>query len=57
MVPVEVLDYVIIHELSHMDEPNHSSLFWAVVASRCPDYKKHRMWLKHNTHLLHPDFD
>jgi predicted metal-dependent hydrolase len=57
MVPVEVMDYVIIHELSHMDEPNHSTGFWALVASRCPDYKKYRLWLKHNTHLLHPDFD
>jgi len=57
MVPAEVMDYVIIHELSHMDEPNHSFRFWALLASRCPDYKKYRLWLIHNTHLLHPDFD
>jgi predicted metal-dependent hydrolase len=57
MVPVEVMDYVIIHELSHMDEPNHSARFWSLVANRCPEYKKYRLWLKHNTHLLHPVFD
>lgn len=57
MVPAEVMDYVIIHELSHMNEPNHSHQFWALVASRCPDYKKNRLWLKHNTHLLNPVID
>jgi len=57
MVPADVLDYVIIHELSHMDEPNHSVRFWSLVASRCPDYKKYRLWLKHNPHLLQPVFE
>lgn len=56
MVPREVMDYVIIHELSHMDVPNHSTRFWTLVGTRDPEYKKHRMWLKHNTHLLHPKF-
>ncbi len=57
MVPADVLDYVIIHELSHIDEPNHSVRFWLLVAARCPAYKKHRLWLKRNTHLLQPVFD
>jgi hypothetical protein len=57
MVPAEVMDYVIIHELSHMDEPNHSTRFWVLVAARCPEYKKYRLWLKHNSHLLNPAFD
>jgi predicted metal-dependent hydrolase len=56
MVPREVMDYVIIHELSHMDVPNHSTRFWTLVATRDPEYKRHRLWLKHNTHLLHPKF-
>jgi predicted metal-dependent hydrolase len=54
MVPAEVMDYVIIHELCHMDVPNHSTRFWTLVATRCPGFKKYRLWLKHNTHLLQP---
>ncbi len=37
---VECLDYVIIHELSHFLEPNHSSDFWKQVSKYCPDYKR-----------------
>ncbi len=48
MAPVSVIDYVIIHELAHTREMNHSSNFWAIVASIMPDYKKERMWLKDN---------
>lgn len=48
MAPVEVMDYVIVHELCHMKELNHSSSFWALVGKVCPDYKNHRKWLKEN---------
>lgn len=44
--PPEVLDYVIIHELAHLIEMNHSTMFWAVVSRAMPDYKKHEKWLK-----------
>ncbi len=43
---LEIIDYVIIHELAHLIEPNHSKNFWAVVAKYCPDYKKLRKTLK-----------
>ncbi|MCF7794913.1 M48 family metallopeptidase [Patescibacteria group bacterium] len=39
-------DYIIIHELCHLKELNHSKRFWDLVASICPDYKKHRRELK-----------
>lgn len=52
LVPLEVLDYVIVHELIHMDQPNHSKFFWNKVRSIIPDFEKHRAWLKHHGSLL-----
>lgn len=48
MAPPEILDYVVVHELCHMKELNHSTSFWNLVRSFCPDYKKNRKWLKEN---------
>jgi predicted metal-dependent hydrolase len=44
--PLPVLDYVVIHELCHLVELNHSPRFWALVATVCPDWKQKRDWLK-----------
>ena len=49
--PQEVIDYVIIHELSHLIEMNHSHRFWAIVANAMPDYQEKEKWLKVNGHL------
>lgn len=48
MAPPEVLDYVVIHELSHMVEASHSRAFWRVVERWCPDWRQHRCWLREN---------
>jgi len=48
LMPPEIMDYVIIHELSHLLEMNHSKNFWKVVENMLPDYKIHRKWLKEN---------
>ena len=48
LVPEEVLDYVIVHELCHLLEMNHSSAFWGNVARLIPDYRIYRKWLKDN---------
>lgn len=54
MVPPAVLDYVVIHELAHLKQPNHSTAFWQVVAQYFPEYKKARSWLRANANLLRP---
>ena len=51
-MPETVRDYVIIHELAHRKELNHSTKFWAVVAEYCPWYKEAKQWLKDNGQKL-----
>lgn len=48
LVPPKVLDYVVVHELSHLIEMNHSPRFWQQVALVLPDYMDRRLWLKEN---------
>lgn len=43
---IECLDYVIVHELAHFLEPNHSKAFWKIVEKYCPNYKEIRKKLK-----------
>ncbi|MEO8343121.1 MAG: SprT family zinc-dependent metalloprotease [Gallionella sp.] len=45
-LPPRLLDYVVVHELAHLRELNHSAAFWRVVESACPDYKSLRAELK-----------
>ncbi|MEI6509672.1 MAG: SprT family zinc-dependent metalloprotease [bacterium] len=44
--PLEIIDYVVVHELAHRQVANHSSRFWALVASFLPDWRARRRWLK-----------
>ena len=46
LAPPEVLDYVVVHELSHRLEMNHSARFWAQVTKVIPEYRTPRKWLK-----------
>ena len=48
LMPEEILDYLVVHELAHRVEMNHSPAFWAVVAEEIPDYKTRREWLRQN---------
>jgi predicted metal-dependent hydrolase len=53
LCPEEVRDYVVVHELCHRIEMNHSPRFWAQAERVCPDYKVHRKWLKeHGSELI-----
>ena len=52
MAPPEVFDYVVVHELCHLEHPHHQPPFWRRVASIVPDYGRHRRWLKENGQQL-----
>lgn len=49
--PKDVIDYVIIHELSHLYEMNHSKKFWDIVSQVMPNYKEKEKWLSENGRL------
>lgn len=48
LCPEDVRDYIVVHELCHRKEMNHSPRFWALVEQVLPDYKERRKWLKEN---------
>ena len=50
--PLEIVDYVIVHELVHLRQPDHSRKFWARVEALMPDYERRRKWLRENERLL-----
>jgi predicted metal-dependent hydrolase len=53
LAPLEVLDYVVVHELCHLREPNHSPRFWRLVTERRPGWREQRAWLReHGPELL-----
>ena len=52
MAPWSVIDYVVIHELVHIKEKNHSKRFWYHLETIFPDYRKHRYWLRKNGYRL-----
>lgn len=56
MAPQDAIDYVIVHELSHLVHFNHSPAFWQLVRSIIPDYQSHKKWLNHHTQLLQSQF-
>ena len=52
LCPAEVLDYVVVHELCHRKEMNHSPAFWAEVEKILPGYPQQKKWLKDNGSAL-----
>lgn len=52
--PPFVCDYIILHELMHLREMNHSARFWRQVETVCPDYRTAEQWLKQHSRLLRP---
>lgn len=54
--PMFVIDYVIVHELAHFLEPNHTSHFWSIVSAQVPEFGKAKTWLKDHGAILEHDF-
>ena len=52
LAPEKVVDYVVVHELCHRKEMNHSPRFWAEVERILPDYRQSKRWLKENGQSL-----
>ena len=52
MAPLQVIDYVVVHELVHLKEKNHSNRFWMALEAIMPDYHEAKGWLKDNGHVL-----
>jgi predicted metal-dependent hydrolase len=48
LAPAVVLDYVVWHEVCHLEVLDHSPRFWALLEERCPDYAQHARWLRRN---------
>jgi predicted metal-dependent hydrolase len=53
LAPREVMEYVVVHEVCHLVEMNHSSRFWNLVHKTYPDYFAAKLWLKKNGRYLH----
>ena len=51
--PTKILKYIIVHELCHLKEFNHTKNFWMLVKRFCPDYKNQILWLKKNDSYLY----
>jgi predicted metal-dependent hydrolase len=51
-----VIDYVIVHELAHLLEPNHTPRFWNIVAVQSPRGEEAKAWLRENGGVLEEDF-
>jgi len=53
--PMFVIDYVVVHELAHLMESNHTARFWSIVRAQTPTMEKARAWLRENGQILEED--
>jgi predicted metal-dependent hydrolase len=52
LAPAEILDYVVEHEVAHLEVQDHSDRFWSLLGSRCPGWRDHEGWLRRHGHAL-----
>lgn len=49
LAPEEIVEYIVVHEVAHLREPNHEPPFWDLVAEHDPEYEAHKEWLDENS--------
>ena len=54
LAPAEILDYVVEHEVVHLEVMDHSQRFWQLLAARVPDWREHERWLRRHGHAAAP---
>jgi len=52
LAPAEIVDYVVEHEVAHLEVLDHSDRFWSLLASRCPRWRERERWLRAHGHAL-----
>jgi predicted metal-dependent hydrolase len=52
LAPAEIVEYVVEHEVAHLEVLDHSPRFWALLASRCPEWRDREAWLRRHGHAL-----
>jgi predicted metal-dependent hydrolase len=52
LAPAEILDYVVEHEVAHLDVQDHSERFWRLLGERWPSWREHEAWLRSHGHAL-----
>jgi hypothetical protein len=52
LAPARILDYVVEHEVAHLDVQDHSARFWRLLGSRSPGWREHEAWLRRHGHAL-----
>jgi predicted metal-dependent hydrolase len=52
MAPLEIIDYIVIHELAHLKIRGHGPDFRELVRQYTPDYRQHEKWLRENAYKL-----
>ena len=58
MAPPEIAEYVVVHELTHLRETNHTKRFWRIIRDQLPDYRERANWLEeHGIELIFTDED
>lgn len=53
MAPLHIIDYLVVHEMAHMIQKDHSKKYWDIVGNIMPDWKARRLWLKENGHRFY----
>ncbi|WAI01342.1 M48 metallopeptidase family protein [Methanogenium organophilum] len=52
LAPMTIVDYIVVHEMAHLIEKNHTPEFWEIIGTVLPDYEQRKEWLRRNGKYL-----